>query len=232
MSLNSIRIYLYRKSNIPSGQITRPKEFKPDLESRMLYRETAYICEHIQRIIGKTNSGTCRLLNVMAGVGISEIRIHDLRNIIDIDVPFDFPTYTKSTIEQKQTMVLALLEFAFDYICKAKQWDFTVFKEAMDTIKRENFENKFMFGKKTFNSKRDQAYIWLEQDINSMMIYIRVQMKNGQRKDLLIQKSFPSMFDYDRFLGKLKWIDDQSLELRTLSSQLIYSLKDFSDLEQ
>jgi len=229
MSLNDIRIYLYRKRNIPSGPITPPKEFKPDLESRMLYRETAYICDHILRLIGKTNTGTCRLFNIMAGEGISEIRIHDLKNIIHIDVPFDFPVYMKSTLEQKQTMVMELLELSFDFICKEKQWDLAVFSEALKTIRQENFQHKFMFGKKTKNTKRDQAYLWLEQDINNMMIYIRVEPKSDQKKVLLVQKTYPSAFDYVRFLGKLKWIDDQHLELSTHSEKTIYSMSDFQD---
>jgi hypothetical protein len=227
--INSIRIYRARKCIIEST-ITSPSGVKIiDKEKTFLTNQTAYICDHLCRIVEKTDTGKVRLLNIMASEDFADFEIHDYRNIIDLDVPFDFPMYLHASVELKQTMIMTLLEKALEYICREKKWDNSVFFKALDTIKQSGFENKYMYGKKVFNSNRDYAYLWLEHDMNHMNIYIHVIRRDGQKKSLHIIETGQSAFVYFNHIGKIRWIDRNVLELITFFGTTQYCIDDFQN---
>ena len=188
--------------------------------ARQLMNDSACITEYLVRNIQQKDYFDCRRINFICKEGEIKNRISELDKILEMDVPFD-NDYFSWTNEKKQEYLYDLAYNSFLTLCQRKNWDFEVIKSKLEELKALNFCYSFDTGLRCTQNKVTVKLIGV-QTMEKVSFYA-TSKKFGDRKFFVLE-SKPNVLDYYRFLGELKWLDENTVALLDRNKEVIKAL--------
>lgn len=146
---------------------------------------------------------------------ITDTRILNCDGIYEIQIQYDYNDFFKLAEDDKKRKILDLLKEGLDKIIEEKQWDKKPFDEAYKKVIEVDYVNEWYCKKALRNpTKEYKAAVFCEHKKDVCDITIIIMNKKGdeiRRKKVL--SLLPHELVYESYLGKLKWISDDTVVL-------------------
>ena len=190
--------------------------------SRQVLHDSSCITEYLVRHIRQKDYFDCRRINFFCEPEKEKVssKIMECLNILEMYVYFD-DNYFNWTNEKKQDYLYELAYNSFHTLCQRKNWDFEVVKSRLEELKALNFCYSFDTGLRCTQNKVTVKLIGV-QTMEKVSFYA-TSKKFGDRKFFVLE-SKPNVLDYDRFLGELKWLDENTVALLGRNKEVIKTL--------
>ncbi|WP_410973892.1 hypothetical protein [Bacillus pacificus] len=142
---------------------------------------------------------------------LSEGSLINVDGFMEIQIVFKLEQYISLTNQQKNQMLLDIIQRATKSIGEIFEWEYHPFQEAYNKV----IENNYVWKKKVSPGRRYMAEIFCMHNINEYLIYIIVKDyrdKNELKRELL-HRVGPHEFMFAPYLGDLKWLSNDSVAL-------------------
>jgi hypothetical protein len=178
-------------------------------------KQTRYIVSLYCRFFQKYKTEDCKMIIINLMKQITDTRIINCDGMYEIQIQYDYNDFFKLSENNKKKKILDLLKEGIDKIIKEKQWDRNAFDEAYKKVIEVDYVNEWYY-KKALRSptKEYKAAVFCEHKKDVFDITIIIMNKKGEeikRKKVLSLPPREVVFDY--YLGKLKWISDDTVVL-------------------
>ena len=186
--------------------------------------DSSCIGDYLVRNIRQKDYFDCKRINFMCQPEKVSDKIMECFNVLNMDVPFD-KNYFNWTDEKKQEYLYELAYNSFHTLCQRKNWDFEVIKSKLEELKALNFCYSFDTGLRCTQDKITVKLIGVHT-MKKISFYV-TSKKFGDKK-ILMHESRPHVLAYSWWIGKLKWLDDNTVALFNMDNKLVNSI-DLSD---
>lgn len=183
-------------------------------KNRQLMEESSFLTEHLVRQLVGCKVFPCRRINFICKASPTSESLSICGRIVELDVPF-CEKYFEMDEKERTNYLYNLLYISIERFCSITQINFDMFNSIFDSIKSNDYTCFFDTGIKCKGTNNALVKISAKQTLNNAEFYADYY-DNGKlvnRKPLF--KSKPCIFDYDRFLGKLEWHDDDTIRLHS-----------------
>lgn len=176
-----------------------------------LMRESTFICEHLERELKKRKIkyGCSRLnFNCKDNGNIRE-GFAKCEGLGQVDIPFDIKYYSMDKGE-KISYICYLLICGFEKYCNLCNMDITPVKEILAEMKERNYLVDF-YALKPCRRGDYTAKLYCIQDMENANFYVELYQKGKLIKQIPFYKTLPGYLGYFSDLGKLEWLDDDTV---------------------
>ena len=146
---------------------------------------------------------------------ITKPSARDLLGVLTVQLAGNPQGYLLADRNKKQRLTLDWLMAGILKIAHAQNWSTAPFEKAAAAVEAAKFQNTWIWKRPLWNHPKNiSAEIVLEHDIDETRINAVFRTSKGELvgSDILCRTQ-PSEFSFVPCLGKLRWIDDQNLEL-------------------
>lgn len=178
-------------------------------------KQSRYIVSLYYRFFEKYKTEDCKMIVIHLLKKVVDTRIINCDGIYEIQIQYDYNDFFKLSEYDKKKKILDLLKEGLDKIIKEKQWDRKAFDEAYKKVIEAEYINEW-YWKKALRSptKEYKAAVFCEhkKDVFDITIII-TNKKNYEVKRKKVLSLHPEELVFDSYLGKLKWISDDTVVL-------------------
>ncbi len=178
---------------------------------RKLMNESSSITEHLIRKLNNQKFFTCKRINFICKDSNITNKIRNVLGVLEMDVYFDCK-YFDMDIQDKQKYIISVLLTGFEQLCHYEKWDFNIIKEILLDLSGNDFRSSFYTDLKCKNENYT-AKLCAEQSLEKIDFYVEFYHKRNLIKNQFLFTSKPNVFDYDRYLGKLFWDNENEVVL-------------------
>jgi len=158
----------------------------------------------------------------------AEIESFNLQNTVidqiwDVEVPFNpNEMLAIENMKDKITAIRNLLGKIFIPIFSAEKWDSEILERALESASNVDFRYERLLPgtPKKSPDKKHTVIVKCVEDIFNFKMICYVYDRKGMlclKKQLI--ETWPSVFVYNRFLGKLSWLNNSEFEIKSKTSQ-------------
>ena len=190
--------------------------------SRQVLHDSSCITEYLVRHIRQKDYFDCRRINFFCEPEKEKVssKIMECLNILEMYVYFD-DNYFSWTNEKKQEYLYDLAYNSFHTLCQRKNWDFEVIKSKLEELKALNFCYSFDTG---LRCTQDKITVKLIGVHTMKKISFYVTSKKFGDKRILMHEAGPHVLDYGWSLGKLVWLNENTVALIDKTNKLENSI--------
>lgn len=144
----------------------------------------------------------------------------DLLGVLTIQIQGEPESFFKAQGLDKKKLVLNWLMEGIRLIALEENWTMEPFEQASKKVLANNFVNRWTWKKPLKNlPKTLTAEIVIEHDIEEARIVAQFRSMNGEICGTeLLSSTLPSEFAFIPCLGKLEWLDSNTIRLKAKSS--------------
>lgn len=174
-------------------------------QSRQLSREASFITTLFLHNLEMKNKPSCQI-NLCCRIDQVRAGARWFQSIVEVDVPFNME-YFKLDEEFRKQFILDLLALGLKKLCDETGWDYKSMEKTIQYIKDVDFKCEFYL-KDTVIRNDITARLFCKLTFDSMTVFAAFFRKKKLIKMEQLFSSKPHIFDYNRYLGELKWIND------------------------
>ena len=176
-----------------------------------LTRESTFICEHLERELKKrkVKYGCSRLNFDCKDNGEIRDTLIKVEGIGMVDIPFDSKYYSMDN-DEKISYITHLLVCGFEKYCNLCDMDITPVLEILAELKERNYLVDF-YPLKPCRRGEYSAKLYCIQDMENANFYIELYQKKNLIQQIPFFKTLPGCLGYYYDLGKLEWLDDNTV---------------------
>lgn len=213
--VRDIQLSLLRKKNFINGHeklnITNPLTF---YEDEKFFKETRCITSLYSRLLPKIETDFEKgiLINCvddMNALSKWEKTQYLFPEYITIFLEFDSEKYfSLSSNQEKKEMVLDIVHSGIIKIAEQYNWEIYKFQEVYQKIINLNYNNQFIYKKKTSPNKKYICNIICEHEVSYVDIYLEIRCKKSNmliKKERLIRERETYETAFSSHIGKLFW---------------------------
>lgn len=182
--------------------------------------DSSCIGDYLVRNIRQKDYFDCSRINFMCQPEKVSDKMMECLNTLNMDVPFD-KNYFNWTDEEKQEYLYELAYNSFHTLCQRKNWDFEVVKSKLEELKALNFCYSFDTG---LRCTQDKITVKLIGVHTMKKISFYVTSKKFGDKRILMHEAGPHVLDYGWSLGKLVWLNENTVALIDKTNKLENSI--------
>lgn len=133
--------------------------------------------------------------------------------------------FAKNDYEKKQ-IILQIIKESLYKMAKDEGWDFTALENVCNKIKKLDYNNCWVVGKKAKSpNKLYTAELYIEHEIETIYLFAVIRNKQDEivRKKLIIKEK-PSEWIYTQYLGKLVWVSDTEIHLNDRTGFTLFNV--------
>lgn len=179
-----------------------------------LVSESAYMTEYVLREVNKSFSFDCVRINLVCkSDDYQKGKTFFCDSVFMVDVPFSDEYFTYTDHNEKEQYLYSALTEGLKLLCEVKNWDFTVFDNALKSLKENNFKVNFYHKIKQSPDRKTVAKLYCEQTMSEATFYMDffVKRKLVQRKLCTVT---PTAFArYNFRLNQLRWKDEKTVQV-------------------
>lgn len=139
----------------------------------------------------------------------------DNGEVAHLERPFDFDAFWVGTEEVRREMALEFILSGCLEVAKRMGWPMEAFEAARDEVIRREFRLEDRVGKPVTSSGGRTAELWYRSGPVKADVEIRVSGPISLEEVVIpVAETDPHSFKYTRYLGHLKWVADNQIELR------------------
>lgn len=177
-------------------------------QSRQLSREATSITTLFLHNLEMKNKPNCQI-NLCCRIEQVRTGVRWFQSIVEVDVPFNME-YFQLEEESRKKYILNLLTFGLKKLCGVTGWDYVGMEKAIQYVEDVDFKCEYYLKDKV--TRNDvTARLLCKHTIDSMTVFAAFFRNKELIKIEQLFSSKPHIFDYNRFLGEFKWIDDVSV---------------------
>lgn len=189
--------------------------------------ETRCITALYERFLGKFITNGCWKVLIECVESISNSHHRDLLGVFTIEILFNIDDYFNASDSDKKRIALEALKIGVDKIILELGWERERFDEAYYKIIENNFDNQWIW-KRPIKSpdKRYIAEVFCRHGMYSFDISIIIKTHNGEKykcERIITEK--PDEFYFMEYLGRLKWISSNEVELKSKGGEKSWIVK-------
>lgn len=180
-------------------------------EKRMNFRdEIRCIADLYLYHLGKFQTQETKkiMINCVERVHNNEIRNCD--GFTEVEVEFDYRTYTEFEKEEKKKFILEKLYEGVLKVGEAYKWEIPILNLAYQKVIEANYKNEYVWKQKVSPSRKYAAEIFCQHDIDNYTVTMNIKVRSTDellKSELLIVEK-PNEFAFVKHLGNLKWISN------------------------
>jgi hypothetical protein len=146
---------------------------------------------------------------------IEEAKSRDLLGAATIQVAGDVHMFSLLPGAEKKKRALEYLMAGVTAVAKEKGWEMRDFELAYNCVLARGFVNEWTWKRPIANKSRTAtAEVHIEHDITEAHLLVRFRDRNKTIiKVKPLVSGLPSEFVFYAYLGKLRWLDDMTVEL-------------------
>lgn len=145
----------------------------------------------------------------------------NLLGVCSIQILFDSTKFFNiNNFEKKQYIIETIIK-AINYLCINNNIHLEEIRNVCDIIKGTNYTNEW-FWKKPVKMAYKNVQIKILHEVDIVSIYMVFKdTKKGVIKEILIVQDVPDEWIYNKYLGKLEWISEDTAQLVTKDGNII-----------
>ncbi|MGQ0597926.1 hypothetical protein [Aquabacterium sp.] len=171
----------------------------------------------IEMLASKVDAGPVRKLLVELHQSAPDTALQDADTVYICHVQFDFDLFKRGTYEARCEMLLSTLHTGMLRLCEALHLDKAVFEQAHDAVRACHFVYRYRKGKPVLNKKADlsaELGILSTPASERVVAYVsRISSAEDCGTVTFIEDAQPDLHFQARYLGKLKWLSADVLQL-------------------
>ncbi|MBT2739078.1 hypothetical protein [Bacillus sp. ISL-7] len=153
------------------------------------------------------------MINCVERINSNKIQTCD--GFTEIEVEFDFRTYTKCEKEEKKKFVLEKLYEGVLKVAETYEWEVPMLKQAYQNVIESNYKNEYVWKQKASPSRKYTAEIFCQHEIDKYTVTMNIKSRdtNESVKSEILFIERPNGFAFVKHLGDLKWISNTEVIL-------------------
>lgn len=232
MKLKEIELDLpYQKNNEFIQELQRSKNIeyleatKQDYEvnwkemRRKFQLMTRCMTSMIERIMEPIHTKDCWKILIECVDKCSEREYQNLLGVYSIQMVFDRNRFFNASDFDKKKMVIDVVQEAMRRFSDWVEFDVNHINTACIEIIKKDYLNEWFWKKSCFMEKKE-AKIKIIHNVNDVKIYVVFSENNIFSEEKLLICTSPDERSYSSFLGKIRWIAKDEIELVTKSGDI------------
>ncbi len=171
----------------------------------------------IEILASKVDAGPVRKLLVELHQSAPDSALQDADNVYICHVQFDFDLFQRSTYEARCDMLLSTLHAGMLRLCEALHLDQRLFEQAHEAVRACHFVYRYRKGKPVLNKQADlsaELGILSTPASEWVVAYVsRISSAEDRGTVKFVEQAQPDLHFQARYLGKLKWLSADVLQL-------------------
>jgi len=153
-----------------------------------------------------------RVIIKLSESGTDEHKTELSSSVLKYHINFDFNSFESlGTLEKKKLLLNTLYEALIE-LCEIEDWTKDNFKNAYDSVIREEFVNIYTIKKKKSRDRQLSAMLIGDHNEKSFDCYLKVDDKNGLEVfNKLMFSETPDEFLFNGRIGDIKWLPNRVL---------------------
>ncbi|WP_137791956.1 hypothetical protein [Bacillus sp. E(2018)] len=176
-------------------------------DTRMNFRdEIRCIADLYLRYLGRFQTKKTKKITINCVESIND-EIQNCDGFTEVEVEFDFRSYTEYEKEEKKKFILEKLYEGVLKAGEAYKWERSILKQAYKSVIESNYYNEYVWKQKISPSRKYTAEIFCQHEIDTYAVTLNIKARNtGElvKSELLIVER-PNEFSFVQNLGVLKW---------------------------
>lgn len=207
-------------NNLISCNIDYKQALQKDYRDNWMWKRrefqlmTRCMCSMIERLMTPIiNDKYWKILIECIGTDKSEFitSFKNLDGIFVYSTGFDYEDFIKKSSHEKKVFTV---DFLLANIAKISQYtclDLCNISEACFSVIKQNYKNSWIYRQK-FNKKRNKlAKVLVDHDVDMVSIIVEISDNSSVLKQICLYQTLPDERMYSKFLGDIRWIDNQTL---------------------
>lgn len=196
--------------------------FPEDRQANLIfYRETRCIASLYSRLLPKFKTDEYK------GIMINCVSNFDIINKLysDLFITFNYKAvFTEVNMEEflslatdqrKKEFTLEIIQKPLEQVAEELNWDISIFKDIHQKIINLNFENKWVFAKKSCPNRKYSCSIVCEQEVSYIDVHLEIKSRNGEligRERIMREADTDEQHLYSK-LGNIEWTHNHKVAL-------------------
>ena len=173
--------------------------------------QTRCITAFVERLLKKVNTPDFWKILINCGSNVDKRESKVVGGVYGIYYELNVEKFMQLSDIEKKRVTLQILKENVIKIFENLQIDSGDFEKVCEQIQRCKYRNEWVWGKK--KNKKLTAEGVLVHNIKSAQIFLRIYRDNERIGVFEILTTKPDEFCFSKYLGKIKWIDDETIAI-------------------
>lgn len=175
----------------------------------------------IERLLPRIETKDCWKIVIEFTNERPRAEIQNMLGVYVVQRYLDIDHYNLLSNYEKKKCIINNIEESIENINLVSEYNLSALKAVCDTIRALDYKNEW-YGKQKCKNGSLCAQLKVEHEVEYVKVFIVFHnLEDDSKKEVLIVKELPHEFLYAQYLGKLKWVNENTVRLVTKDGQVI-----------